>query len=94
METNMKTHKTINFYSDPAHGWAKVNKAELKRLNIADKITPFSYQRKDYAYLEEDCDLQTYINALRNKGIITLIYREHPTMGKSKIRNYPCYCNI
>jgi len=34
-----------DIYSDPAHAWMKVELSELKRLGIADKVTPYSYQR-------------------------------------------------
>lgn len=89
----MKT-KTILFYSDPGHGWAKVSIRELNKLGIADKITTYSYMRGDYAYLEEDCDLTTYVNALRDAGYkdeqikfkgTTSAYRQ------SRIRGYDYY---
>jgi hypothetical protein len=56
--------KSLTFYSDAGHGWLKVKKAELVALGIADKITAYSYQYKEYAYLEEDCDLSTYVEAI------------------------------
>ena len=55
----MKYH----FYQDAGHGWLKVKKSELFKLGIADKITPYSYQYKEWAYLEEDCDLSTFFQA-------------------------------
>ena len=49
------------FYQDPGHGWVKVFVKELEQLGIADKISSFSYRRKDFAYLEEDCDLDNLL---------------------------------
>lgn len=85
----MKT-KTILFYSDPGHGWAKVSKKELVKLGIASEISGFSYERGDFAYLEEDCDLEKYIMALRAKGIVYK-FKENFTNNQSRIRNYYHY---
>ena len=57
------------FHQDQGHGWLCVKIAELEALDIADKITSYSYMRKQSAYLEEDTDLTTYINALKERGI-------------------------
>ena len=57
------------FHQDPGHGWLCVKIAELEALGIADKITSYSYMRKQSAYLEEDTDYTTYLNALKERGI-------------------------
>ena len=77
-------------YSDAGHAWLKVSKKMLIELGIANKISTYSYQRKAYAYLEEDCDFQVFANALKaiNK---TLELIEHHTDKPSKIRNYDSY---
>ena len=63
------TKKVVRkFHQDPGHGWLCVKIAELEALGIADKITSYSYMRKQSAYLEEDTDLTTYINALKSRG--------------------------
>ena len=82
--------KTILFYSDPGHGWAKVPKKELVKLGIANEISGFSYEKGEFAYLEEDCDLEKYIMALRAKGIVYK-FKETHTNRQSKIRNYYHY---
>ena len=51
------------FINDPGHGWLRVPKTELRHLNIERKISSYSYQSKLYAYLEEDCDLKTFLDA-------------------------------
>jgi len=83
-----------HFYHDGGHGWLKVKKAELFKLNIADKITPYSYQYKEWAYLEEDCDLSTFFDAKGWKG--TPDFWESGTIvdhysERSKIRGYHPY---
>jgi len=81
---------TRNFYQDPGHGWVKVLLTELKLLGVADKISGYSYQRNQFVYLEEDCDLGTYMRVLSEKGI-TLKFRETHTDNRSRIRNYNSY---
>lgn len=84
--------KSIIIYTDPSHGWAKVSLIELLKLNIADKISTYSYIHKNglYAYLEEDCDLSTYLKALDSKGIAFKIIEKH-TDKSSKVRSYNRY---
>ena len=68
--TTTTTKKVVRkFHTDASHGWICVKIAELEALGIADKITSFSYQRKQSAYLEEDTDYTTYLNALKERGI-------------------------
>jgi hypothetical protein len=59
------------FHSDPGHGWLQVRRADLIRFGIADQISTCSYidQRREYVYLEEDCDAARYLEALRSRGI-------------------------
>ncbi len=80
----------IIHYSDPGHGWLKVPKALLGKFRIADEISGYSYQRKEMAYLEEDCDAKILLNALESRGIKWVIKNLH-TNRASKIRNYKRY---
>ena len=59
---------SIQFHEDASHGWLQVPKKLLAQLGILNKITPYSYEDNIYAYLEEDCDLDTFFMAMRNKG--------------------------
>jgi len=77
----------IKFYADPGHGWAAVKRKVLDQLGIADKITPYSYQRGATVYLEEDCDLSTLIGALKAKGESIEFLNKH-TNNSSPIRSY------
>lgn len=51
------------FYQDPGHGWLEVPLSELQELKIVTQITPYSYQKNDKVYLEEDGDLTRFIEA-------------------------------
>ncbi len=55
---------TIIFHADPGHGWLQVPHSLIKTLGIGKKITGYSYRDTHYAYLEEDCDFSTFLNAL------------------------------
>lgn len=81
---------TLRVYNDPGHAWAAIKKSKLHELGIADKITTYSYQRGDTAYLEEDCDLSTLMHAVKQAGI-TLQFREFHTNNRSRIRGYDSY---
>lgn len=86
--------KSIILYTDPSHGWAKVSLSELFKLEIHDKISTYSYIRSNekysYVYLEEDCDLSTYLKALDDKGVKFRMIEKH-TNKSSKIRSYARY---
>lgn len=81
-----KTFSAI-FYSDPGHGWAKVKRSVLQNLDIEDLISPYSYQKDDNVYLEEDCDLYLLNRRLREDGV-TLRLVTKTTDRESKIRSY------
>lgn len=87
--------KTINIISDPGHAWAAVPRSELAELGVLSKISPYSYQKNEMVYVEEDCDLAIYINAMNLKRDelkfdetfqevtpIRNYYSFHPTMAE------------
>ena len=87
----MNKSKTIQFYADPGHGWAKVKKSELEKLGIAQLISACSYEQGEYAYLEEDCDLSLYIDALRARGFTYKFVGTTCANRSSRIRGYNRY---
>jgi hypothetical protein len=89
MTTKQKT-MTLPYYQDPGHGWVRVSVGLLHGLKIAHLITPYSYRRDDYAYLEEDCDLSRLLAAAAAAGI-TIKLRQFHTNKRSKIRSYKSY---
>ena len=87
----MRIKKVFDFYSDPGHGWLKVEMAILRELGIADKISAYSHMMGDYAYLEEDCDATTFYYAYQRKYGFPPVWRSHVADNSSRIRSYPGY---
>ena len=56
-------------HSDSGHGWLAVKLGEIKMLGIESDITEYSYIKGKTAYLEEDCDAMTFINAAKAKAL-------------------------
>lgn len=81
----------LNAYSDPGHGWAAVPLALLQRLDLLDRITPYSYMRGKYAYLEEDCDMSTFMAAAQAAGLVVEFRQWVSGYRRSRIRNYCSY---
>jgi hypothetical protein len=83
---------TLPYYQDPGHGWVAVDVEHLKRLNIADTISSYSYISRDKqtAYLEEDCDAGRYIAACKAAGIVVELRDQHSN-SDSFIRRLPSY---
>jgi|TARA_B100000085_G_scaffold230990_1_gene217667 hypothetical protein len=77
-------------HSDAGHGWLAVKLADLKMLGIESDITDFSYIKGKTAYLEEDKDATTYINAMKAKGI-NVVVRHGPPRDRSPIRSFKRY---
>lgn len=85
----MKTKFT--FYQDPGHGWVKVPKQLLRILGISENITPYSYERNGYVYLEEDCDLSRFMGAFEEHFGVRPSLETTYTNRRSKIRSYQRY---
>jgi len=47
-----------NYYTDPGHGWLAVPLAELEGFVPSE----YSYLDDTFAYLEEDCDLDDWMD--------------------------------
>ena len=63
VETTLASPKVYTMHTDPGHGWLEVDRAELVALGILGDISPYSYQRGDKVYLEEDCDFSRFLLA-------------------------------
>lgn len=84
---------TITVYQDPGHAWGKVERSLIDFLGIANKISHYSYQRKDHVYLEEDCDLRLISRELIERSI-DVKFVEKFSNKSSKIRSYNRYIAI
>ncbi|MFA6619459.1 MAG: hypothetical protein WCT23_10395 [Candidatus Neomarinimicrobiota bacterium] len=78
--------KTI--YSDSGHAWLQVPRVELAQLGILEQISGYSYELDGMVYLEEDCDMPIYIEALPEAERTGIIY-DWEDVDSSPIRNYP-----
>lgn len=81
----------FTFFQDSGHGWVKVPISLLRHVGISGKITPYSYQKGVFAYLEEDCDLSLFIGVYREKFGVEPILENKYTNKQSKIRSYTPY---
>ncbi len=87
----MTTERTLVFYSDPAHGWLRVERVDLAQLGIAQDITGYSYQSGEYVYLEEDQDATAYIDAAEAAGWKLSWTEKVEPHNMSRIREYARY---
>ena len=78
------------FYQDPGHGWLAVKREWLQALGLEDRITPYSYQRGQTVYLEEDCDMPHFLEYAR-AALWEVNYLPKHTNGRSPIRSYDRY---
>ena len=75
------------FHEDAGHGWLAVKISLLKKLNLMGKITSYSYQKGGTAYLEEDCDMGTFLDAYESEHPAQIkIFRSYHE--RSPVRNY------
>ncbi len=88
----MEKQFTVLFYTDPGHGWAKCKRKVINNLGIANKISPYSYQREDYVYLEEDCDFPLLVEALKKRNT-RIKCVERRSRSDSRIRQYERYAS-
>ena len=82
--------KVYVLHTDPGHGWLAVKQRELEELGIADRITRYSYARGTTAYLEEDCDLETFFAAYHARHGQDPTYRTS-YRERSAIRSFDPY---
>jgi hypothetical protein len=81
---------TFQFYSDPGHGWLRVDLASAKAVGLEpSNFSTYSYQQGHWLYLEEDCDASLFVKAYTDKHNRTPVIKEHSTNRESVIRNYP-----
>ena len=80
---------TFNFYSDPGHGWLRVDLQSVSSVGLSpSSFSKFSYQQGPWLYLEEDCDASLFVKAFMDKHNRPPPVKEHHTEGRSVIRNY------
>ena len=89
--TVMSRTRTFEIFSDPGHAWIKVCKKDLYKLFgqfWRKHFTNFSYERGEYAYLEEDRDAAMFVDQLKFQKI-DFKFKEHKSSeSHSRIRRY------
>lgn len=86
----MEHTKTIVMHADPGHAWAEITKQELVDLRLHEMVSPYSYEKDDKVYLEEDCDLGLLVAAYKVLGI-GIEWVEIYSRSDSPVRSYPKY---
>lgn len=81
---------TFQFYSDPGHGWLRVDLASAKAVGLEPKdFSGYSHAFGNWLYLEEDCDAGKFIVAYQLRHGKSPDIKEHHANHDSVIRNYP-----
>lgn len=57
------------YHYDFGHGWLAVKRKLLEEWGLLGKITPYSYQRGQTVYLEEDEDMTTFCDEAKRRGV-------------------------
>ena len=83
--------KTYIWAVDAGHAWLAVKTKELVELNIADKITDFSYIKGATVYLEEDCDAATFIQAYEAKHGVKPKTKQGKYWDRQRCRSFARY---
>ena len=83
--------KNYVLYVDPGHAWLRVPLEELKHLGISAQISKCSYRHKEYAYLEEDCDMALFVEAMHKIGRDVQYGERHTEFEQNPIRNCDQY---
>jgi hypothetical protein len=81
--------KKYTFFDDPGHAWLEVPMADLERLAIDGAISGFSFIHGRMAYLEEDQDAGTFMDAAKANGWIVQFNEVH--QDPTPIRDYAHY---
>jgi len=83
----------LQHMADPGHGWTPVGYGDLMSLGIECNISSYSYITRDgcVVYLEEDCDVGVYIEALKKVYPGLEIQWDESYHDDDRIRGLPCY---
>lgn len=82
---------TFVFYADPGHAWLGIKRQLLLQYpKAALAISNHSYQRGQTVYLEEDCDADLFLAALRAANERFTVVAKHGNQ-RSPIRSYDVF---
>jgi hypothetical protein len=83
--------KTYIWAVDAGHAWLAVKQQELINLNIAHKISSYSYMKGGTVYLEEDCDARHFIEAYEQKFGVKPKTKEGKYWDRQPCRSFARY---
>jgi hypothetical protein len=79
---------TLNFFTDPGHGWLEVGVHELRDVGLNPyDFSPCSYRQRNRFFLEEDCDAPKFLAAYKAKYGGEPVFNEVHTDSDSFIRD-------
>ena len=83
----------VTYYTTPRHGYFEVKGEDLRDLKISQSFSEYSYydEDNDIFYLEEDCDLMTFVEAYRSTYENEPEWEVHHSNRDSRIRSYERY---
>ena len=80
---------TLKHFVDPGHGWYRVSRELLFRMDLLDKISSFSYQKGNWVYLEEDVDASIFFKRYKELfGELQIRVTTNISENMSSIRYY------
>ena len=83
---------TLKHFVDPGHGWYRVSREMLFRMDLLDKISSFSYQKGNWVYLEEDVDASIFFTRYKELfGEIQIRVTTNIADNMSSIRYYDTF---
>jgi hypothetical protein len=85
----MSVHFVFTLYVDPGHAWLKVPLSLLEELDLADKISRYSFRSAQFGYLEEDCDAYRFVQAWEKKHGSRPGFKTKISDRSSSIRRLP-----
>ena len=84
--------RTFAYIQDPGHGWLRVPHSEFAPFTeIHSLVSTYSYLSDKYVFLEEDVDMQLFIDARTKAGLVTKAKPYQNKSRESKIRKYDTY---
>lgn len=79
----------VTYVSDPSHGYLKVPVDLVEKLGFANKISEYSFFNDKFIWLEEDCDMALFFDALDEKFLPEPIIFSQTLDEPAPFRLYP-----
>jgi hypothetical protein len=79
----------VTYVSDPSHGYLKVPVDLVEKLGFANKISEYSFFNDKFVWLEEDCDMALFFDALDEKFLPEPIIFSQTLDEPAPFRLYP-----